>query len=78
MNEKLQQGSCGLKDLAIHADNDICEGLSFNDLGLDFEPLQSQNKCQIEDAGTSCLMTENLSVTESTTPIENNAVEVGY
>ncbi|KAF5746045.1 hypothetical protein HS088_TW06G00210 [Tripterygium wilfordii] len=67
------------KDVGLCDGDDLCEGLSIDDLPLDFENAdeifgcsQGHSRYPFEDGGNSCnLMDKTLSATKSNEPIEN-------
>uniref|UniRef100_A0A5B7AWP9 Zinc finger protein CONSTANS-LIKE 12 n=1 Tax=Davidia involucrata TaxID=16924 RepID=A0A5B7AWP9_DAVIN len=75
----MSKGYSNFKNLQLHEGDNICEGLSVDDVALNFESSdeifgssQGQPQYQLEDGGIDCLLMEkNLSVTESNGHIEN-------
>lgn len=74
------QGCSDFKDLKLLDVDDLCEGLNMDDIPLNLEASdeifgwpQGQSRYQIEVVGTSCStpMEGNVSVSESSGPIEN-------
>ncbi|XVF44529.1 hypothetical protein PTKIN_Ptkin02bG0131200 [Pterospermum kingtungense] len=75
----MPMGNTDLKDFKVPDGDDLCERLNMNDVQLIFETadeifgcLHSQSRCQFENVGTDCILTEKtLLATESDGPIEN-------
>uniref|UniRef100_A0A6N2MM87 CCT domain-containing protein n=1 Tax=Salix viminalis TaxID=40686 RepID=A0A6N2MM87_SALVM len=73
-----KQGCSIFKDIGLPDDEDLCDGLNFDDIPLDFENSdeifscsETQNKYQFGDAGKDCmLMEKNLSVTGSASAMQ--------
>ncbi|KAJ9170110.1 hypothetical protein P3X46_018242 [Hevea brasiliensis] len=84
-DSNMPKGCCNFKDLEIHDNEDLCEGLNMDDVALmNFENgdeifgcPQGHTRYQLGDVGKDCiLMEKNLSVTESNNGPVENAIEV--